>query len=85
VYPKGGKYVITKFQFHLAETDPYIGNSGVKKLRKSLANAGKEAEFYTYSGTSHWFCEDDRADAYDPDAAALAWERMIPFLQKHLA
>jgi carboxymethylenebutenolidase len=72
------------FQFHLAETDPYTAASGVKKLQKSLSAAGKQAEFYTYPGTTHWFMESDRADAYQAEAATLAWTRTLAFLKAHL-
>jgi dienelactone hydrolase len=65
---RGGDYAASQsaFQFHLAEIDPYVAYSGVKKLQKSFARAGKEAEFYRYPGTAQWFYEDDRLDAYDP-------------------
>jgi carboxymethylenebutenolidase len=69
------------FQFHLAERDDYVADSGVKKLRKSLAAAGREAEFHTYPGTGHWFFEADRPDAFQPQAAELAWERTVAFLK----
>jgi len=72
------------FQFHLAATDDYVAASGVKKVQKSLQTAGKEAEFYTYAGTTHWFFESDRADAYNAPAAELAWRRTVEFLQKHM-
>ncbi len=69
------------FQFHLAETDPYVAASAVKKLQKGLAAAGKEAEFHTYAGTTHWFFEHDRPDAYNEKAAAVAWTRTVEFLR----
>lgn len=72
------------FQFHLAATDDYVAASGVKKVQKSLQTAGKEAEFYTYAGTRHWFFESDRAEAYNAPAAELAWRRTVEFLQKHM-
>jgi len=72
------------FQFHLAETDVYTAASGVKKLQKSLSTAGKQAEFYTYPGTTHWFMESDRPDAYRVEAAELAWTRTLAFLKAHL-
>ena len=72
------------FQFHLAETDDYVAASGVKKMQKSLQAAGKEAEFYTYAGTRHWFFESDRPEAYNAPAAELAWRRTVEFLQKHV-
>ncbi len=72
------------FQFHLAERDDYVAASGVKKLEKQLSAAGKDAEFFTYPGTSHWFFESDRADAYNARAAKLAWSRTVAFLKEHV-
>ena len=69
------------FQFHLAEKDEYVATSGVKKLQKSLAAADKVAAFYTYPGTGHWFFESDRPEAYNSQAAQLAWNRSIEFLK----
>jgi carboxymethylenebutenolidase len=37
--------------------------------------------FYTYAGTGHWFFEKDRVDAYNAEAARLAWQRTAEFLQ----
>ncbi len=71
------------FQFHLAETDDYVAESGVKKLEKSLRVAGKPAEFYSYAGTTHWFCEHDRTNAYHAESAKLAWDRTVDFLKAH--
>lgn len=72
------------FQFHLAERDEYVAASVVRKLEKQLSAAGKDAEFFTYPGTSHWFFESDRADAYNARAAKLAWNRTISFLKTNL-
>jgi len=74
----------TAFQFHLAEHDDYVADSGVKKLRQSLAAAGQEAEFHRYPGTGHWFFESDRPDAFQPAAAELAWQRTVEFLHRML-
>ena len=71
-------------QFHLAEQDDYVADSGVKKLRRSLAAAGREAAFHTYPGTGHWLFESDRPDAFQPEAAELAWGRTIDFLRQRL-
>jgi len=61
-----------------------VAASGAKKLQRSLKAAGREAEFHTYAGAAHWFFERDRADAYNPSAADLAWGRTVEFLKKHL-
>jgi dienelactone hydrolase len=34
----------------------------------------------TSEGSSHWFFEQDRAEAFNPAASKLAWERTIDFL-----
>ena len=83
---RGGEYTASRsaFQLHLAETDPYVSTSGAKAMQKALKKAGREAEFYLYPATSHWFFESDRPDAYQAGAAALAWERLLAFLRKHL-
>lgn len=83
---RSGAYASSRaaFQGHYAEHDDYVSAGAVAKLRKTLAAAGRPAEFYTYPGTGHWFAESDRLDAYDVRAAELAWERTIAFLRQHL-
>lgn len=66
---------------HFAENDPYEPQSTVDELEESLRRAGRPVTFYRYPGTGHWFCEPDRVDAYQPDAATLAWERTLAFLR----
>lgn len=73
------------FLAHFAETDEWVSAAGVRKLEKSLAAAGKAALFHTYPGTGHWFFEQDRPDAFDPGAAALAWDRTLAFLKERLS
>ncbi len=72
------------FQGHFAEKDPFEPDEGVRELEKQLKSAGRPASFYTYPGTGHWFFEKDRPEAYNPQAAHLAWERTITFLHEQL-
>lgn len=72
------------FLAHFAETDEWVSAASVRRLERSLAAAGRPAEFHTYPGTGHWFFEEDRPDAYRPAAASLAWERTISFLGERL-
>lgn len=67
---------------HFAEDDPYEPIDNVDALEGSLKQAGRPATIYRYPGTGHWFFEPDRADAYDPAAAALAWDRTLEFLKR---
>ena len=69
---------------HFAEQDEYESQSDVDALVESLKHAGRPVTFYRYSGTGHWFFEPDRSDAYNRDAATLAWERTLTFLRESL-
>jgi len=71
----------SRYLFHLAETDEWVSAASLQKLRKSLLAAGREATYYEYPSTTHWFFESDRPEAFDQKAAALAWKRTIAFLR----
>ena len=43
--------------------------------------AGRKVTFHRYPGTGHWFFEPDRVDAFNPEAARIAWERTLSFLK----
>ncbi|MBF6590006.1 MAG: dienelactone hydrolase family protein [Ktedonobacterales bacterium] len=68
---------------HFAEDDPYESAESVAAMEQALRTGEKQAIFYTYPGTTHWFFEANRPDAYEA-AAALAWERTIAFLNAEL-
>jgi carboxymethylenebutenolidase len=67
-----------RFQCHFAEIDDYESLDEAKKM--SFSNA----EIFIYPGVGHWFFEEDRPDAYNMEAARLAWQRMIEFFNKTL-
>lgn len=69
-----------EYQGHFAENDPYEERPYIDQLEQTLRQAGRPVTFYHYPGTGHWFMEPDRADAYNPAAATLAWERALAFL-----
>jgi carboxymethylenebutenolidase len=72
-------------QGHYAEYDSWrAGPEQANAFRNRLAGVGVEADFHFYPGTEHWFCEEDRPDAYHPQAANLAWERTVQFLNREL-
>ncbi len=83
---RNGDYSGSRSDFlaHFAETDEWVSAAGVRKFERSLAAAGRTAFFHTYPGTGHWFMEQDRTDAFDPEAAALAWDRTLAFLRERL-
>jgi carboxymethylenebutenolidase len=67
---------------HFAGDDPYEPPSNVAELEESIRSAGRPVTFYTYPDTGHWFFEPDRTDAYNVEAANLAWERTLEFLKR---
>lgn len=69
----------SSFLFHFAENDEWVSAASVKKLKKSLEMAGRNANYCDYLGTGHWFFESDRPEAFHSEAAALAWERTLVF------
>ncbi|HQR80534.1 MAG TPA: dienelactone hydrolase family protein [Actinomycetota bacterium] len=73
------------FQFHFAESDPFVSASGIAAQERALRAAGRPYEIHRYPGTGHWFAEHDRPEAYQPDAAALSWDRTLAFLGQRLA
>ena len=68
---------------HFAEDDPFEPAESVAEMEQELRAAGRQAIFYTYPGTKHWFSEENRPE-YDAEAAHLAWERTIAFLHERL-
>ena len=70
---------------HFAENDKWEQPvADTLRLGETLRAAGLEATFHVYPGTGHWFFEENRPDAYDPEAAQLAWERTVAFLREQL-
>jgi carboxymethylenebutenolidase len=69
---------------HFAENDPFDPPEVAVEMNQAFETAGRRATFYTYPGTTHWFFEANRPDAYDPAATALAWERTLAFLNAEL-
>ncbi|MGZ3601252.1 MAG: dienelactone hydrolase family protein [Ktedonobacterales bacterium] len=72
------------YLFHFAEHDPFEPAESVAQMEQELQAAGRPATIYTYPGTTHWFFEANRPDAYDPAAATLAWQRTLAFLNTEL-
>lgn len=70
---------------HFAATDDFEPASEVDGLEEALKQAGRPVTFHRYPDTGHWFCEPDRLEAYNPEAAELAWERTLAVLKRPAA
>lgn len=70
-----------RVQGHFAEDDHLVDADDVVALEADLFELGLEPEVWHYPGVGHWFAEEGAGDAFDQDAAALAWERTLDFLR----
>jgi carboxymethylenebutenolidase len=70
-------------QGHFAEHDPYEDPEYIAAMEHHMQDAGLAPAFHFYPGTRHWFMESDRPE-FDPDAAALAWQRTLAFLREKI-
>ncbi len=71
------------FQGHFADKDGWITPAAVDALEAAMKAAGRSPEVFRY-GADHAFCNQTRPEVYDAASANLAWERMLPFLARHL-
>ncbi|HEU4326038.1 MAG TPA: dienelactone hydrolase family protein [Roseiflexaceae bacterium] len=80
-----GEYTSARaaYQGHFAEQDEWEAGTDIDALEAQLGVAGRDVTFYRYSGTHHWFFEEDRPE-YNPRAAELAWRRTVDFLKARL-
>jgi carboxymethylenebutenolidase len=74
---------------HFADADSVFPIAQARELEKKLQAAGVSLQLHTYAA-KHAFAN-ETADSknlpyleYNPQAAALAWERTLPFLAQHL-
>ncbi len=76
------KNIKAAIQVHYAEDDKRV-NAMRPEYESALKANGVTYEMHTYPGTRHGF-HNYSTPRYDPDAAQLAWERMVAFFDKHL-
>lgn len=70
---------------HFAENDAWDPVDAARALEAQIRAAGRTVTFHVYPGVGHWFFEEDRPDAYNAEAARLAWERTLAFLRAQLS
>lgn len=69
---------------HFASRDGWAKPEGARAILSELQGRGQPMELQVYEA-DHAFMNDTRPEVYNAEAAALAWERTIAFLHKHLA
>jgi carboxymethylenebutenolidase len=70
-------------QYHVGDQDAPCPLEHVELLKQELAKHGKDAQFFIYPGAQHAF-HGDHGPRYHPEAATLAWDRGVAFLDKYL-
>jgi len=83
--------ITAPLQGHWALHDAFFKIDGVDALQAKLAAAGVSADFHRYDA-QHAFCNETQvgdgkllpALGYQPDAAALAWQRTAAFFGQYL-
>ena len=85
-YPERGDYSKTRASYlgHYAPDDEWEPIDGVRAFESQLQASGRKVEFHFYPGTKHWFFEENRPLEYNRDAAGLAWNRTLDFLNSKL-
>ena len=56
----------------------------VPHIKARLKAAGVQHAIHTYPGTDHAFHNDSAGARYNPEAAALSWQRTVAFLKDAL-
>lgn len=69
---------------HVGQDDPTIPAAHVHAIDEALTQAGVRFQQHVYPGAGHAFLCDARPAMYRQDAAALAWDRTVAFLQASL-
>ena len=70
------------FQGHFANEDDWCTPAAVDALASDLAKGGVEHEIFRYDAAHAFFNE--QSDVYDVACQRQAWDRMSPFLKRHL-
>ena len=68
------------YQGHFAEDDHIVTEEDRVVTESFIRLGGRDTEFHVYPGAKHWFFEE--GDNYDDEAAELAWDRMVEFLNR---
>lgn len=70
-------------QGHFGEDDMSIAIDGVREFQAKLQTLNGDHEVYIYPNSDHAFANEE-SDRYNQEAAELAWERTLKFLEEQL-
>jgi carboxymethylenebutenolidase len=70
-------------QAHFARTDDWAKASVAEEIQTKVRASGGTMDLFVYDA-GHAFMRSTDPEVYEPTSAKLAWERLVPFLQKSL-
>lgn len=70
-------------QAHFAKVDDWAKASVAEQIQKTVRAAGGTMDLFVYEA-GHAFMRTTDPETFEPKSATAAWERMVPFLKKHL-
>ena len=83
--PEDAAKVKAPVQAHYGSEDRFDLNELEQMVQIIEDETDFAAEAYIYEGAPHAFFNDERADAYRPEAAADAWERTLEWFNTYLS
>jgi carboxymethylenebutenolidase len=66
------------------DRDVFVPASDIDALRAQLAASGQPFEVRVFPGAGHAFMNETRPQAFAPEAAQVAWERLFELLEREL-
>jgi carboxymethylenebutenolidase len=69
---------------HFGEEDTSIAVDDVKQFEAKLRTDAGNHSVFIYPNAGHAFANEDREDAYNEEAATLAWARTMDFLSREM-
>ena len=81
--PEDAPKIKASLLLHYAGIDERI-NAGIPAFEEALKKASVNYKIFKYEGAKHAFNNDMSAERYNKDAAQLAWQRTIVFLNEKL-
>jgi carboxymethylenebutenolidase len=79
------RYLLCPVLYHHGAKDGWVTRQEVERLQNGLKAHGKPGQVYTYPEADHAFFNDTRPEVYRAQDAALAWDRTLQFLSRHLS
>ena len=82
--PDWSRYAGKAAIVHKAESDEPGNGPVIAEYAAAILAAGGDAELFEYPGSVHAFYNDARPEVFQPDHAALAWDRTLAFLRARI-